>query len=796
MKEKIAVVGMEALWKSAEGLDAFEHHIYDANLWQTGNSKEPVTNGCNPSEFQNASELLNRVISGVLQDTRSISTEDNLDDVAILAISDSDLLNHQGSSKEIIEEDSVFNALKTARDLLCDQKAKTVTIGGISRSLIAAAVVLKMMDQAEEDRDRIYAVIDAMELDLLLLPESTVTPQHVADICREAFASAVIKPDDIAYLEISANASAEENQSGVDGILQAYQADKEGLNCALGSLHNSYGNSSPAIEIAGLIKIALCLYHRFIPATPRGGVAGQISLNDNSPFYIPAESRTWFMPRGISRRIAALNSISKKGIAHLILSEYKSAQPDHGSYLSNVPPYYLPVAGDSKSDLIDQLGRLLQFIESALCLTEAVGKSYSSFQDKTEAGFAFVVAGQSKEELLKEIKFMSKGINTAFEKGTEWKTPAGSYFTASPLGIKGKVAFVYPGVGSSYIGMGQDIFYLFPQLYDWFSQLVPDTGDLLKAEALYPRNREHLSEDQIKSLERQLRRDIMSISESGMGFSVLFTMIMRNIFRINPDCALGYSLGEAAMMASLGVWQNPGQLAMKFRKSPVFSECLHGELSAVRDSWQLGQYRPEAKEQIWESYTLLTSPKIVKETIAGEEKVFLTLINTPSEVVIAGDPESCLRVINNLGCKYFPLRLGLAIHSGPTHHEYDRLVDLYMLPTGEKSEIKFYSSSCYKALPIRSKSVAHSIAKAFCETVDFPRLVTQVHEDGTKIFIEMGPRQACSLWINEILKDKKHIAIPINMKGVRDKVSIGRVLTQLISHRVPVDLSPLYKGIV
>jgi hypothetical protein len=47
--------------------------------------------------------------------------------------------------------------------------------------------------------------------------------------------------------------------------------------------------------------------------------------------------------------------------------------------------------------------------------------------------------------------------------------------------------------------------------------------------------------------------------------------------------------------------------------------------------------------------------------------------------------------------------------------------------------------------------------------------------------------------IERILKGKNHLAVSINTKGVMDQTSLVRVLAQFVSHRVPVDLTPLIR---
>ncbi len=146
-----------------------------------------------------------------------------------------------------------------------------------------------------------------------------------------------------------------------------------------------------------------------------------------------------------------------------------------------------------------------------------------------------------------------------------------------------------------------------------------------------------------------------------------------------------------------------------------------------------------------------------------------------------------------MGKDNFQLNLDLSIHCDPVKNEIDKFTELYSLETGDVGETKFYSSSCYKAIPIRTKSVAFSIAKNFTEKVDFPRLVNSAYEDGSRIFIETGSRQICTLWIKEILKDKNHLAVPLNVKGKSDVNTIVNTLAKLVSHKVHVNLSPLYR---
>ena len=808
---KIAIVGMEAIVGSDEGLDAFDRTVFDSVEYAAASSpeqtkkrskcesKEGYPSILDRSQPLTAPSILRAVVDAALNDAQS-EGQSSLSQMALIVIADNDLSTLQASPKISLRADSVPRALLTAQDLLsrgevtgvivctvCLRSADNGSRNSLSVGEGAGAVLLRSIDQARQDKDRIYAIIDAIYLNPNPKGISDGLCKEVADACRSALDMASVKPGDIGYLEVLGK-GIEEDPTEMKGLAEAYSREEE-LTCALGCVKANLRNTSPASAIASLIKTALCLYNGYIPATPQCTDPKAWELWEHSPFYVATESRPWFVDDPPQRRIAAMSSVASGEIAHLIMSEDVSQQHRPNRYLALVTPYCFPLAGENQADIQEKLEVLHRAIEGSSSLPQLARDNLADFEKHGPSPYALMIVGYNKDELLKDLQFMLKGLPSAFEQGGEVKTPKGSYFTANPLGRKGKVTFVYPGIGSAYIGLGQEIFHLFPESFNEVYKRTPRPGELLREKMLYPRSRHLLTNQQILEMELQMRDDIMALGESGTSFSGIYTIILRDIFKVSPDCALGYSMGEPAMMVSLGVWANPVELTNRLGKSITFQERLHGGMKAVWDYWGLDKANPD--EKIWGCYTLRATPESVREAIKDEERVFLSIINTPEEVVIAGDPDRCAKVVAKLGCKSHPLNLGLAIHCDPARMEYDRLVDLYTLAINETTGIKFYSSSCYKSIPIRSKAIAHSIARALTETVDLPRLVNQAYEDGARIFIELGSRKFCCHMIERILKDKEHIAMPINVKGTKDHTSIVRVLSRLVSHRVSVDLSPL-----
>ncbi|KAF3886061.1 MULTISPECIES: PfaB family protein [Nostocales] len=658
-----------------------------------------------------------------------------------------------------------------------DQKANGWIVGEG-----AGAVVLKRHDTAKKDNNRIYAVVDA------------ITPDAgtVSQACQDAFQMAGVKPTEVEYLEVNGSGISQEDEAEIKGLIQAYPAGENNLSCAIGSVKANIGHTYVASGMASLIKTALCLYHKYIPATPKwSGVKNQ-EVWQGSPFYVSVESRPWFLGKEAKKRVAAINNLGMDGTcAHVILSDEPEQQQHTSRYLQQMPYYLFPIGARDRADLLEQVKVLQTTIDNSSSLAAVARQSYVEFQKRSEANYTLAILGRNKNELAREIESAFKGVNKAFESGEDWQTPAGSYFTAKPLGKKGGIAYVYPAAVNSYVGIGRTLFRLFPRVYD--DEVIKSLFSLFAevSQLVFPRSLNKLSTKQLESLEKQLLSNALAIFETDMAFARLITTIVRDDFQVKPKYVFGYSLGETSMMSAMGVWSNFSEGINAFHSSPLFADRIAGSKNAVREHWGLPK-TPLSDDDFWSTYLLMASPSQVQECLKSENRVYLTQINTPEEVLIAGDSEGCQRVIKALGCNAFRAPFNHAIHCEPMRSEYQEVVRVNTLPSRNIPGIAFYSSAEYEPVQLESHAIARSLAKGLCQPLDFPRLVNRVYEDGARIFIEAGSGNVCSRWIDKTLENKEHITIPLNRRGIDDHASIIRALGKLLSHQVSVDLSPLY----
>lgn len=852
--EKIAIIGMGATFGAFRTLDAFERSIH-CGTQQFIPFSTHCEQSSDLHNFSPSQQLLLGVAEAALKDAGMtqgktvailISAENQpkvppvshrYSQVYVDAIAKT--LAHRIAADENLTcpdftliggENSAFQALELAQTILVSEQADAVLIGavdlldgrdrngaysaaidvdlgvqtlsydqnarGVAPGEGAGAVVLTRLGTARENRSRIYAVIDAIAC---IQEHSTACAEAITRACHLAFDRSDLQPEQIGYLEVSGNGIEAEDRAEIQGLVEAYRTDPSELSCAIGSIKANIGHTRTASGIASLVKTALCLYHQYLPITPQWTAPKQPDLWDESPFYIPPRSRIWLQPPNASRRTAAISGIGQdSSYAHVLLVEEPCTKDLRSSYLAQTPLYLFPLAGGDLQTLVAQLEALAATLENTDSLTQTASQVFDQFRQQPQATYAVAILGHDKVEICREIQRAQDGILKAFEQQRDWKTPLGSYFTPNPQGQRGGVAFVYPGAFTSYMGMIPDLNRLFPKVME--SLAVFNASDRMRqlmdiaTQEVYPRTREKLSARQMEQLELKLQDDATTMLLFGTGAAVFFTSILRDYFRLEPQSVFGYSLGEFSMMYALQIWGSADEVAHRLHRSPLFKTRLSGPKNTVREFWGLPPaMMSEPQKDFWGTYVLLSEPATVQAALAAESLAYLTHINTPTEVVIAGDDAACRRVIQDLNCDYFPAPSKHVLHCEAMRSEFSELKDWFTLPVQPAPQISFYTAATYRQTCLDSPAIAQSIAQALCQPVDFPRLLHQVYDDGARVFIELGPGGTCSRWIRETLKQEDHATVTFNTRGVDDHTATLRAIAKLVSHRVPLDLACLYE---
>ncbi len=737
----------------------------------------------------------------------------------VMASRISSLWNLTGPSFTVSSDGSgTAEALEVARLLLLDPSIEAVLVGAVDLAGSAENLLLRPDVVAEagltfgegsrgrrigegagamvvtrpgESGRQVYARLDSVAIRHAAPVDGAVPEADAATLAaaaEEALTTAGVSAGDIGYVEAHAGGTALQDGAEIAALAQVYPA--AGGSVALGSVKAQIGDAGCAATMAGLIRSVLCLHHGYLPGTsgwtrPAGELADSFAA---SSLYVPDASRPWMRRTKGARRYAAVSFIGASGAhGHLVLS----ADATRGSVTPSDwqragGPVVLPLSADS----FDALHATIEHHLELLAVAHPYALAREAARELPGRKLRAVFVGRDRGELRAQLGLAARDLPGVYAKGGEWATPAGSCFTARPIGPDGKVALVYPGAFNSYPGLGQDFFRAFPGLLDRFESQADEPERQLRATSLYPRGLVTPGRRELMALEAGLGDDVPFMLATGTNFAILHTDLVRELLGVTAHGAFGYSLGESSMLFATGGWQRSGRRDDLISNTPIFQDRLVGPRRTVRELWNPPAGAPD--ESLWASHVLLTDAESVREVLPRYQRVHLTHINTPGELVVAGDPAQCRALIKELGCPAARSPVNVVMHCPVVDAELEGLAGLNDYPTDSFGDLELYSAYDYEALPVLDRGeIARRIAWTLRSTIDFARLVRDAHDRGFRYFIEVGPSATCSRWIRDTLGDAAHVAVSVDRRGVPATKSVAQLVARLITHGLPVDLTPL-----
>ena len=226
-------------------------------------------------------------------------------------------------------------------------------------------------------------------------------------------------------------------------------------------------------------------------------------------------------------------------------------------------------------------------------------------------------------------------------------------------------------------------------------------------------------------------------------------------FGVRPAAAIGYSLGESAALFALRAWRDRDEMLRRMENSTLFTSDLAGECRAARTAWGLAD--DEAVD--WSIGVVNRPVSAVLQALVGRERVYLLIVNTPSQCVIGGDRGAVNELVAALGCGFHPLSGVTTVHCEVARSVADAYRELHLLPTYPPENVRFYSGVLGRAYELTSAAAAESIVAQAVGPFDFARVIDQSYADGVRVFLEVGPGNSCSRMIGQILGNRPHLVI-------------------------------------
>ncbi|HET6949938.1 MAG TPA: beta-ketoacyl synthase N-terminal-like domain-containing protein [Acidimicrobiales bacterium] len=278
-----------------------------------------------------------------------------------------------------------------AQDYLSFTAAQALSRSGRCRSFDADAdgmtlaegagcIVLKRLADAEQDGDRIYAVIrgiagssDGRHLGL------TAPRQQGQELAvRRAYAAAGRSPAEVGLVEAHGTGTATGDRVELATTTQIFgEAGVTPRSVVIGSVKSNVGHTKCASGLASLIKSAKAAYHGVLPPTLHIRRPNEVYDPETSPFVFLDRARPWLA----DRRLVGVSSFGFGGTNfHAILENHRPAQaraavrvPDTaaGAGRRVWPAELFAVRAASDADLHARLDALAERVDAARAVLQA-----------------------------------------------------------------------------------------------------------------------------------------------------------------------------------------------------------------------------------------------------------------------------------------------------------------------------------------------------------------------------------------------------------------------------------------
>ncbi len=666
----------------------------------------------------------------------------------------------------------------------------------------AAAVVLKRLEDAIRDGDRIYSVIKgvgkagdgASNVDRM-------SKKTYMNSMAEAFSDSGISSASVSMIETHGSGDPDEDLIETEALNQFFSFYPDSTHmCAIGSVKPNIGHTGAVAGLASLVKIGLCLFQEIIP--PLNNYLQPKSSWNPEKFHMPAFPQYWIRNKEDGPRRAVVCAMTTDGnCMHVVLEgmEYTARHPLRHTVSDRVarerkkPLGFMPhglfvVEANSKRNLMHGLDRLSLFLSQGPersqpmeALARIWHKENPLDPEKTDA---ISVVANNLSELHQWIAGAKHSI--LHNKPVSANGAGGFIYSPEPLGRTGRIAFVFPGSGNHYIGMGRTIGTIWPDIFRKMDDETQKIKNQMLPNCYVPWRTAWNDGWEQEAYEKIISDPLHMIFGQVVHGSVITRLVQH--FGIRPSAVIGYSLGQSAGYFATGVWPDRGEMLDRLMETDLFKTELAGPCNAARKAWNV----PPGEDVSWRVAVVNRPADMVRNTIPKNSTARLLIINTPEQCVLGGREPDVVSVISALDCESVFLDGIMTVHCDAAEPVAEAYKALHLFPVTPSDGVTFYSCADGRAHKLTSDSAASSICKQALQGFDFPQTIRQAYKDGIRIFLEMGPHASCTGMIRSILENQPHLAVSSCFRGENDYLTILKFLGTLIAQRVPVNLSSLY----
>lgn len=246
-------------------------------------------------------------------------------------------------------------------------KAFAASANGTGAGEAVCCVLLKPLEKALQDGDRVHAIIkgtainqDAKRASSLTAPSSTAQ----AEVITNAWRKSNIDPSMISYIEAHGTGTPLGDPIEFDGITKAFSDYTQRKQfCAISALKTNIGHTDTAAGLCGLIKVILSLKNKELFPSLHFDEPNPFIDFVESPLYVNTELRRWDVLEG-DKRLAGLSSFGISGTnCHVIVEEAPDSVEINVSDHSH-PEHLFTFSGKSQQSLFNNIRAVYKTISS------------------------------------------------------------------------------------------------------------------------------------------------------------------------------------------------------------------------------------------------------------------------------------------------------------------------------------------------------------------------------------------------------------------------------------------------
>ncbi len=686
---------------------------------------------------------------------------------------------------------AVSGGLDTFNDIfmyMCFTKTPALSPSGHARPFDAASdgttlgeglgvVVLKRLEDARRDGDRVYAVIRGIGTSSDGKGSAIYAPSASgqAKALRAAYEVSGVSPATIELLEAHGTGTRVGDITEATALTEVYTAARpHGAWCAIGSVKSQIGHTKAAAGAAGLIKAVLALHAKVLPPTAKVTQPVEPLLPGKSPFYVNMECRPW-LARSSHPRRAAVSAFGFGGSNfHCVIEE---AIPEKSAPDWDGDVQIIPFSASSAAELATHVASwpLRRAAESAHALRLAAAASRRTL-DGTLRYRLVVAARHGASDLGKMWESLGALLRS---RGSEqaWMTPDGAFYCSAPASARGKLALIFPGQGSQHVGMLRDLVCLFPEALNAIAEgdaaysggTELEHGERL-SDRIYP---PHAFTTEERTAQEAALRET-ACAQPAIGAASLAALRVLARFGVKPEMTAGHSFGELTALAAAG-WIDPHAL--------LRLASLRGRIMTA-DTGDRG------------AMAAVALPLKELESLLATEAPGLVLANrnTPVQGVVSGPTaqvESLLAKLETRGVRAKRLPVSGAFHSSLVAAATRPLADALRSVVFTPTTIPVFSNTLARAYPEDPEAARSVVSSHLSSPVDFDGEVRAMHRLGARVFLEAGPSNKLTGLVGAILAKDEHTALCLDASCGKGSgtLELARTLCQLWALGFPVDLA-------